>query len=460
MDPQHRPEGTNTLYYGIKSLLKFEVVDQFGNKIYQLKDNQYDIYIEYNNVSYQLEWEMRSGIIFAVFLPKSTGKKQMAVWLADINESTCTYQMSINILRPPCSPLLTLQIFDNPEQCCTAGEEVNFKVKLYDIFGNQILQNVEESCVIDVQTPSPRRRVGKERANVKTHETDFSITVCLETSGLRNVKLSLSSGSMSSYKDVYVKVLPATPHQLSEISFATNNAIDESFSPNPKVIYRNQWSTLDARLVDFYDNIVRELKNDYDVTLELYDDYKEKIEMKYKDSKIQDGTFQVAVKISKVGKHDLFITLKSKNNPDQIYRLKKIQVQIVDAPLYLAGSKFHHPNSCKAGEEFKIEIIPFDVFGCPLPATSIAGCNLAGLIFEGCGKREIINLSLIIKNDSKFVICFSIVLVKAGRRDVRILDKNRNVTQLSTHLRGKKRVCILPLELLYKFLVTLTLHVN
>ena len=164
--------------------------------------------------------------------------------------------------------------------------------------------------------------------------------------------------------------------------------------------------------------------------------------MEYEDVKIQNEAFRVAIRISKVGKYDLFITLRSKSDPDQVYRLKKIPTQVIDAPLYLATSKFNYSSTCVAGKEFKIKIIPFDVFGCAMSATSIADYNLAALIPQCYGKREVTNLR-IIRNGSSIVICVSIVLVKAGCRKIRILDKKRNATKPNEHLRGKENMFLM-----------------
>ena len=242
MDQQHRSKRKDTLYYGTKSELKIEVVDKFGNVISQLGAHQYDLILDYNNVFYRLEWEMRSGTIFALFFPKTTGEKRMVIRLVNkrskgIYDWICNYVMSIEVFRPPCSPLLTLKNLDDPEQCCTVGGRVNFKVKLYDIFGNKILQDPEESPDIEAEISPPIPSMEEERVDIEKIKTlecvHFSVTVCLEVSGLRKVELFMTSGSMSSSKEVYIKVLPATPHHLTEVSFITNHTIDNSFSPDP-----------------------------------------------------------------------------------------------------------------------------------------------------------------------------------------------------------------------------------
>ena len=448
MDQQHRSKRKGTAYFGTKTELKIEVVDKFGNVITQLGANQYDLTISYNNVFHRSNWEMRSGTIFALFFPKFIGKTWMVVRLVNkrskgINDWICSCQMPIEIIRPPYSPLLTLKNLDDPEQCCTIGGRVNLEVKLYDMFGNKILQEPEESFDIDAVISPPIPRMKEERVDIEKIKTlksvHFSVTVCLEVSGLRKVELFMTSGSMSNSKEVHIKVLPATPHHLTEVSFTTNNIIDKSFSPDPTVIYRNQWSTLIARLVFYHDNIDGELANDCDVTLELRNDKGKTTGMGYNHVKIENEAFRVALRISKVGKYDLFITLRSKSNPDQVYRLKKIPTQVINAPLYLARSKFNYSSTCVAGKEFKIKIIPFDVLGCAMSPTSIADYNLAALIPECYGKREITNLR-ITRNGSSVGICVSVVLVQAGCRKIRILDKKRNATKPNMHLRGKENM--------------------
>ena len=199
-------------------------------------------------------------------------------------------------------------------------------------------------------------------------------------------------------------------------------------------MYRNQWSNLEAEMVDCYNNVVRELSNDYNIGLQLFNNNGKVMEMEYKDVEFRNKRLRVQVKITEAGKYNLAITLTNRNSHDQVVRLKEIQIQVNDAPLYLAGSKFLHPKTCVAGKEIQLEIRPRDVFGCPLPADSTTDSNLTGdilnLPLELNGNKETVDFR-IIKNESNVVICVSIVLTKAGRRKVRIYDKNNKSKELS-----------------------------
>jgi hypothetical protein len=424
-------------YYGIESFLKFKVVDEFRNVIQPL--GLYDVKIEYSYNN--LEWEMRSGKICAIFLPKQIGEKQMVIRLKrlnSMNESTYTFQIPISIHHPPCSPSLTLNFLDDSlEQRCTAGKEFTFKVKLYDVFGNPVLQDPKETCDMDVQVSSPKATMTKEQVNIskisKPEDISFAVTVGFKIAGFRKLRLIVNSGSESSFKDIYVKVLPSTPDHFNDVRFTTHGAIDESFSADPTVMYRNQWSILEAEMVDCYNNVVRELKNDYNIGLQLFNDKGKMMEMECKDVEFQNKMLRVQVKINKAGKYHL-ITLINRNSHDQVVRLQEIQIQVNDAPLYLAGSKFLHPKTCVAGKEIQLEIRPLDVFGFPLPADSTTDCNLNGdipnLPLELNGNKETVDFR-IIKNESNVAICVSIVLTKAGRRKVRIYDKDNKSKELS-----------------------------
>ena len=434
-DEQHRPETMGTLYYGIESFLKFEIVDEFRNLIQQL--GYYDVKIEYSYNN--LKWEMRSGEIYAGFLPKQIGEKQMVVRLVDkrlndsMNESTFTYKIPISIHHPPCSPSLTLNFLEeSPEQRCTAGKEFTFKVKLYDVFGNPVLQDPKQTCniVIDVHVSSPKTTMTEEQVNIskisKPGDSSFAVTVFFKIAGLRKLRLIVNSGSESSFKDIYVNVLPSTPDHFNDVRFTTHGAIDESFSADPTVMYRNQPSILEAEMVDRYDNVVLELSNDYNIGLQLFNDKGKVMEMEYQDVEFRNKRLRVQVKINEAGKYNL-IALINRNSHDQVVRLQEIQIQVNDAPLYLAGSKFLHHETCVAGEEIQLEIRPLDVFGFPLPADSTTDCNLTGDILnsplELNENKETVDFR-IIQNESNVVIRVSIVLTKAGCRKVRIIDKD------------------------------------
>ncbi|CAB3980918.1 Hypothetical predicted protein [Paramuricea clavata] len=260
MGEKHGSEEIRALYYGIKSLLEFEVVDESENFIEQIRDKScYDVMVEYsdNNVLYRLEWGMRNGLIRATFLPELVGERQIIVRLVDkrsnsIRKSTCTSQMPINILCAPCSPSLTLQFLDNHlERRCTAGKDFIFQVPFYDIFGNPVHKDSKETCQIDAQA-SPSKTEAKQYRNeqvnvekdIASKDLSFVATVCFETAGLRKVKFTVNSGSQACLKDISVKVLPSTPHHLNNVKFTTIGAVDESFFADPSVMYKNQWSTV------------------------------------------------------------------------------------------------------------------------------------------------------------------------------------------------------------------------
>ena len=193
-------------------------------------------------------------------------------------------------------------------------------------------------------------------------------------------------------------------------------------------MYRNQWSILEAEMVDCYNNVVCELCNDYNIGLQLFNDKGKMMEMECKDMEFQNKRFRVQVKINEAGKYNLAITLTNRNIHDQVVRLQEIQIQVNDAPLHLAGSKFLHPETCVAGKEIQLEIHPLDVFGCPLPADLTTDCNLnediGNLLFE-------LNENKKTKNESNVIICVPIVLKKAGRRKLRIYDKDNKSKELS-----------------------------
>ena len=452
IDEEHRSEERSTLYYGVKSLVKFDVADEYGNLIQQIRDERcYAVTIEYpeTNVSYPLKWKMRSGKIFATFLPKLVGERQMIVRLVDkrlnsIQESTCTYRMPISVFHPSCSPSLTLKFLDENLRSCTAGKDFIFEVQIYDVFGNHVLQDCKESCDIVVQVPPFKtavKQLGKEQVNVtkvnSPKHLSFAATVCFEIAGLRKVRLFVNSGSNSSSKDIYVKVLSSTPHQLHDVRFTTNGAMDKSFSADPKVMYRNQWSNLEARLVDCYENVVQELTNDYNIGFKLSNE--RQVEMVYKDAVVRNETLEVQIKINEAGNYDLLITLTDRKFPDQVFHLKAIKIQVENSPLYLAGSQFCYPESGVAGKKIQLEILPVDVFGCPVLTSSTINYNLTGDILnsplEMDKNRELMDFS-IIEDGPNIKICVSIVLNKAGARKLMIFDSDNKSKKIRIHIRS------------------------
>ena len=209
---------------------------------------------------------------------------------------------------------------------------------------------------------------------------------------------------------------------MTDVKFTTTpGAVDESFCDDCTVMYRNQWSLLERTLVDCYDNVIQDL-NDYNISLKLSGDEGKMVEMKYEEVKFPDG-LQTKVKINKTGKHKLLITLTCKGNQDNEYHLEDIPVEVVDAPLSLARSKFYYGDTSVAGEGFQIEIHPVDVFGCPLPAHTTTDYKLRGSISETNKNNETVDLN-IIKNEVNLVIYVSVVLTKAGSRKVIVFDKD------------------------------------
>ena len=414
-----------TLYYGVSSLLEFHVVDEYGNRIQHLEDEScYDVMIEYADAdhSYSCEWEMRSGSIFATFVPKLIGERQVIVRLVDnrfkIRDLSCTHQIPLNIIHPPCSPSITLQFLDVNLGNCIAGEEIYFQLKPYDIFGNDVPIDSNELCEVFIEVRSPKTTTREEGITVKktiTHE-DFTIPVCLKVAGRRTIKVSVNSASSSSCSNVDVEVLPSVPHHLNDVKFTTTGAVDENFSAGSTVMYRNQWSLLEAVLVDCYDNVVQELSNECSISLTLSDDGRNTAELESKKGKFRNGRLKVKVKIDKPGKHKLFITLTPGSNQEQVYPLNDLQVEVEDPPLFLDKTEFAYDKAV-AGKEMQVEIHPFDVFGCPLPADTTTDCKLLlscdNLAMDK--NKETMKFERIEK-DQNTVIRVSIVLKEAGSR--------------------------------------------
>ena len=456
MDAEHKQNEMGALYYGIKSLLKFEVLDQFGNLIEEIADAKYyDVTIEYSDISVRcFKWKMRSGTIFASFLPKMIGKKQMVVRFVDrrlhsMNDSTFPHRMSIIILYPPCSPSITLKFLgDNFEPSCTAGKEFIFDLQFYDVFENPAVRHSNETCGVVVEAHSLETAMNQhgeeqvKRRRIDTSEyLSFAVSACFKIAGLRKLRLTAYSGSKSSSKTIYINVLPSAPDRLNSVRFTTNGAVDKSFSADPKMMYTNQWSIIEATLVDFYDNVVGELNNDYNISLKLSNDNGKETVIEYKDSGVKNGRIGVQVKINETWKHNLSITLTDRNCPDQIFHLKEIQIEVIDAPLNLAESKFHYPNTGVAGKAIQLDILPFDVFGCPVPASSTKDCIISGDILDFPLEQNEYNEAMdfkISQNESNTVICASIVLKRAGRRKLMIFRKENKAMKQSSHLHCKK----------------------
>ena len=427
-DEEYVAEKINPLYYGVSSLLEFQVVDAFGNAIHHLEDDRYGVLIEFSNdrFLYCREWTMENGTIFATFFPNLTGQLLMGVRLVDNRfemrdqDPTCTHQTPIDIIYPPCSPSLTLELLHDNLGKRIAGEKIYFQVKPYDIFGNAVPDDSNEISGITIQASSPKTRTKEEVITVEDTITpeNFAVPVCLKVAGHRRMKVSVNSGSRLSSKNVGVEIFPSVPHHLNDVRFTTPGAEDKSFSADATVMYRNQWSFLEAMLADCYDNVVQELSNDYNISLKLSGDEETMTEMKYEDLEFRNGKLQAKIKINKTGKHKLLITLTCRSNKDQVYFLKDVPVEVEDAPLFLEKTEFVYGNTV-AGKVMQVEIHPFDVFGCPLPADTQTDYELllSGYISEMNENKETMK-SEKYEKDPNIVIRVTIVLKKAGNRKV------------------------------------------
>jgi hypothetical protein len=127
--------------------------------------------------------------------------------------------------------------------------------------------------------------------------------------------------------------------------------------------------------------------------------------------------------------------LTHKHHTEQLFRLPPIQVEVKDAPLYLLGSQFCHPDVGVAGEEIQLQILPVDVFGCPLHAGSTTDYNLNEIIKDSLADvddtKEWMDFK-VIKEESNIKIHVSILLINAGSRKLMIFDSNKN---LQIHIR-------------------------
>ena len=262
----------------------------------------------------------------------------------------------------------------------------------------------------------------------------YAATACFEIAGHRTIRLNLKSGLKSICKEIHLKVLPSSPHHLNDVRFTTNGALDDTFSADPKVMYKNQWSILEGSLVDCYENVVQEHSNDYSIDLKLSGT--KGVEMIDKDAKIRRETFKVQVKVDTAGTFNLLITLARKHFPKQVFYLETIRIEVKDAPLYLPESHFCHPDSGVAGQEIQLEILPVDVFGCPIHASTSTDYNLTGDIInspeELDGTKELMDFS-ITKEGS---IRVTIILNKVGRRQLMIFDSNKKSMKLYIHMRS------------------------
>ena len=449
------------MYFNSECLIKFQVLDAYGNLIQQIDNkSRYDLTIEHpdKNVSNTLQWEMRNSTVSAPFFPKVVGKRQMILRFADkelrSKDTTCTYEMPINILSPPCSPILTLKNIDSSliEQHCSAGKEFTIHVKLYDIFGNVVSQGSNQTCDIIGQvhpfkaallTQQRHERVRTVKINTSEDST-VAVTVCFQIPGPRRAILVANSlGCKSSSKDICVTVHPPIPHHLDDVRFATHGVVDESFSPDPTVMYKNQWSTLEAQLIDYHGSVVKEEGNKYDIGLMLCTGSANETEMEYKDAEIQGGVLRIQLKISQAGKHNLLLRLARSDFPDDAPHSIQVQIHVNDPPLYLAGCKFHYPDHGVAGKEIEIEILPYDVFGSPWHPSSSDGYNLIGRILSPFSERKDFEETLefkVVNTESNIVILVSVLLKIASRRKLMIFEDKDMERNRDTHLQCKKNL--------------------
>lgn len=438
-DEEHEPEKMDNLCYafcGITSILKCEVLDEYGNVIRQLKNDSYDIVVNYheNNILDVVGLEMKNGKMFVSFLPNQIGEKQISFQIVDkrLSSTKKLIQVSINVLHPPCSPCLTLMhLNDNHlEQCCTAGEDYVFKSHFYDIFDNLLHPDSTSTYSVNVQLSLQNEQVSNEQVsneNVSirkfntSRSVEFVATLCLKKAGSTNVRVIVHSGSKSRHKNISFKVLPSTPHSLGIVEFSTTGAINEYFDPPPLTMYKNQWSILEATLFDSYDNAVCELNRNYNISLKMPNEEREKIE--YRDADFVNETLGLKLKINETGVYNLSVTLTDTNSPDEVVCLEETPVYVLDAPLYLSGSKLHCPQSCIAGKKVQVKIFLLDVFGCPLPTDRMKYYGLTGKIICPDGSEEITE-PIIAQDELSIVACFSVILTKAGSRELIIYYEN------------------------------------
>ena len=434
LDTEHRPRDMGTLYYGIKSLLKFEVTDRYGNLIEQITDKKCcDVTIKYcdDNSSDRLQWKIRNGTIFALFSPKMVGKMQMVVHFVDRRPTAmrspifATSLITINVIHPPCSPSLSLKFLDdNLKKYCTAGENFAFDVQFYDVFGNIGVESISETCDVVVKTRS-RRKQANVRKIATAENLKFAVAICFKTAGLKKVNVVAKSGGKLSTKDIHVKVLPSAPEHLGSVKYTTLGTVDPRFTADSTVMYRDQWSTLQAVLFDCYNNVVGKLTHNYHVCLKLSSsDNGKEVEIEYKNMEVRKEIVRVEMKITEAGKHNMSVTMTNKIHPEQVFHLKEIRIHVCEPPFQLFASKIRFPNTGVAGEVLHLEILPIDVFGCPAPASSTFDYIFRGDISDSLvavsENKETVDCK-VTRNNLHVIISVSIVLKKAGRRKLVII---------------------------------------
>ena len=212
---------------------------------------------------------------------------------------------------------------------------------------------------------------------------------------------------------------------------------DPNFTVDPKLLYNNKWSTLEAVILDEYNNVVTQMDGDCNIWfIESRDDQLLKpIKVSCREAVVKDGILRLQVKGEDVGRQDFLAILQSSNckdRPNDEYQLQTVQLEVVDPPFSLNLSEIEKPDSCVAGTEPKIRLIPFDVFGNPFLANSTARCNLSGKIFQSPSKNERIACKSVVKSLS-ISVDVSVILTKTGKRYFEILD-NENGSKLNLSL--------------------------
>ncbi|XP_028397036.1 uncharacterized protein LOC114520892 [Dendronephthya gigantea] len=272
----------------------------------------------------------------------------------------------------------------------------------------------------------------------KVNHRLLHVTCVARRAGKANVNLDLGKWYRFDRQTLSVEILPSSPKCLQNVAFTcSKKPFDVRYKPsntNPTMVYRNQWSILKATLEDSYGNVVRGLCKEYSIiALNLSSEEGEEMEIESRKRDIQNGILTVDTKINEAGKYNLSIALSDRKSPEEVFRLRFIPVQVNNAPVYLQGSNFYYPEVCVAGNEIQLEIVLCDIFGCPLPANSTADFNIACHIPNFDAKKETKVLKTT-KDESGIVVCFSMVLTKAGSRELVIYDNCNSSKKKVIHI--------------------------
>ena len=453
----------NAFYYGAWSSVQASIFDEFGNRANQVTDNDhYEVFVEaFNNkgTPVTLRWEnaqISNGELCVDVLPKEVGQLQLIVWLKDkknLEKESVSLTTHINVVDPPCSPSLSKIEFNDEDHnhCCIAGSEYKFQLHINDVFGNSVRQTSTAQCNIvtkinpEFPSHSSKRNQGyiKRERDSASEDLRFTVTVGLETAGLRQLKVTVQNSKYVDEKKVSVQVLPSKPHSLTQLQYITKSSKDPNFTADPKLLYNNQWSTLEAVILDEYNNVVTQMDGDCKVRLEARGDQEKPIKVSCNDAVIEDGLLRLQVKGEGVGRQDFLAILQSSNcndRPNHEYQLQTVQLEVVDPPFSLNLSEIEKPDSCVAGTEPKMRLIPFDVFGNPFLANSTARCNLSGKFLDSQSqsthKKERISCGKAV-NAYNYFVEVSVLLTRAGERNFEILDNESGAAKLKFSLEVK-----------------------